>query len=47
VIIDDFDVIGSSFSPHEAHAVLVIDPDTVLPLPHTMQSFEAIARRNG
>jgi hypothetical protein len=32
-VLCDFDLFGISLSPYEADAVLIVDPDAVLPLP--------------
>jgi hypothetical protein len=47
VIICDFDCFGISGLPTEAHAVLVIDADTVVTGAVASQRFQPIARRNG
>jgi hypothetical protein len=46
-IVDNLDVgrTGRSFSPLETHPPLVVDPDAVLPLPVSFQSFKPIARQ--
>jgi hypothetical protein len=42
----DFDVFGIAVSPSKADAVLVVDPDAMLPFPVAAQRFQSIARRN-
>jgi hypothetical protein len=44
VIVDDLYVVGVPFSPSEAQAPLVVDPDAVLSLSAAMQGFQAISR---
>ncbi len=45
VVVNDLNIRGSNFSPDEADAPLIIDADTVLPLPIALQCFQVIARR--
>jgi hypothetical protein len=45
VVIHDLNVVRISISPHEAKPPLVIDPDAVLALPVTTQSFQTVAGR--
>jgi hypothetical protein len=46
VVIDDFDVRGPLGRPDEAHAVLIVDPNTVLPTPIAFQRFQTISGRH-
>jgi hypothetical protein len=46
VVVRDLDVVGVTTPPSEADPPLVIDPDAVLPLPITAQSFQPVARRD-
>jgi hypothetical protein len=46
MIIDDLDVIGVSLLPPEADTPLVVDPDTVLPGPVTLQFLKTVTRRD-
>jgi hypothetical protein len=39
MIIRNLNVEGVTITPDEADAVLIIDPDAMLPLPVTLQSF--------
>jgi hypothetical protein len=41
-----FNVIGVSVFPAKADPPLIIGPDTVLPLPISLQGFEPVARRH-
>lgn len=43
VIIDDFDIPRTSIRPNEAHAVLVVNTNAVLPGTRTPQGLETIA----
>ena len=45
VIISDLDVMGSVSRPDKADPPLIIDPDTVLAGPITLQSFQSVACR--
>jgi hypothetical protein len=45
VVVDDFHVPCRAFAPFEANPPLIVDADTLLSAPVTVQSFEAIARR--
>jgi hypothetical protein len=42
----DFDVFGIAVPPCEADAILIVDPDAVLPLSVAAQRLQPIARRN-
>jgi hypothetical protein len=44
VVVHDLDVFGTGSRPAEAHAVLVVHPDTVLPGSVTFERFEPITR---
>ena len=41
-----FGIFGVSFLKGEANAVLVVDPDAVLPLAVAAQRFQTVARRD-
>jgi hypothetical protein len=47
VIIHNLHPVWAILPPHKAHTPLVIDPDAVLALPVSMQSFQAIAGKAG
>ena len=44
VVVRDFDFVGIARLPAETHAILLIDPNTVLALARTGKRFEAVAR---
>lgn len=46
VIVHNFNLVGTVFSPHKTDAPLVINADTVLPLPAAFERLQHIARRN-
>src|SRR5260370_42317589 len=46
VVLRDFGISGMSFVKGEANAVLVVDPDAVLPFAVAAQHFQAIARQD-
>src|SRR6266850_3707086 len=46
MIIHDLDIVRITLRPGKADPPLVIDTNTVLPLPITLQSFQPISRRN-
>ena len=46
VVVRDFDFLGITLLPDEAHSVLVVDPNAVLSTPAAAEAFEAITRRN-
>jgi hypothetical protein len=46
MIVDDFHVVGVTFPPHEADAVLIIDSDAVLALALAVQSLQPVPGRN-
>jgi len=46
VIVNDLDVMGVTILPPEAHAALVVDTNTVLATPPTLEFFQAVARRD-
>jgi len=43
IVLRDFDALGISVPPDKADAVLIVDPDTVLPFSVSPQRFEAVA----
>src|ERR1035438_2248127 len=43
MIIDDLDAFRCAFAPGEADSPLIVDPDTVLPLPVTAQSLKPVS----
>jgi hypothetical protein len=45
VVVHDLDVVGISVTPHKTKTPLVVDPDTVLPLPLAAQGFQTVPRR--
>ena len=47
MIVHDLHVVGIPVMPDEADAVLIVDPDAVLPSSVACQRFEAIARERG
>lgn len=46
MIIHDLDIVRITLSPDKADPSLIIDTNTVLSLPITLQSFQPISRRN-
>ncbi len=46
MIINDFNLKSVVCSPHDANEVLVVDPNTVLPMPLAAQFFQAVPRRS-
>jgi hypothetical protein len=46
MVIRDFHVVGAVGRPLKTDRVLIVDPDTVLPFPVTLQGFEMVAWRN-
>jgi hypothetical protein len=46
MIVDDFNVVRVAFTPHEADAILIIDPDAVLALTLAAQSLQPISWRD-
>ena len=46
VVIRYLHVVGVAIPPHEAHAELVIDGNTVLTFPVMLQFFQSVASRN-
>lgn len=46
MVIRDFHVVSAVGRPLKTDAVLLVDPDTVLPLPVTLQGFEMVAWGN-
>lgn len=47
MVIDDFNLVSVSLSPHKADTPLVIDPNAVLALPVATKRFKPVARRDG
>lgn len=45
MIVHDLDLIGISTAPHKTDAVLLVDPDAVLPSAVTAQLFKPVSRR--
>jgi hypothetical protein len=45
VVVHDLDVVRITFTPQKADTPLIVDADTVLAIPVTVQRFEPIARR--
>jgi hypothetical protein len=45
VVVHDLDVVGISVTPYKTKTPLVVDPDTVLPLPLAAQGFQTVSRR--
>jgi len=46
VVVDEFDIFGTSFGPRETDSPLIVDPDAVLPDPITSQRLQPVARRH-
>ena len=46
VVVYDLHVVGVPTLPPKAHPPLIVDPDTVLPLPVSLQPLQAVARRD-
>src|SRR5258705_1330753 len=46
MIVHDLHSLRSGVRPSETNAILLVDPDTMLPLPITLQQFQAISRGN-
>jgi hypothetical protein len=46
VIVDDFDILYTSFTPPETDSPLLIDANAPLPGPSTTKLFQAICRRH-
>jgi hypothetical protein len=45
VVVDDFDILGSSFRPAEANAPLVVDSDAELTEAISLEGLQSIAAR--
>lgn len=45
VVVDEFDILGTSFPPHETQAPLRVHAEAELPAAITYQPLPAIARR--
>ena len=46
MVIGDFDLLRSFIGPDETDPVLVVDPDTVLPLPVPAERLPVVSRRD-
>ena len=46
MVIGDLDLVGVAFAPDEAHAVLIIHPDAVVPVAIATQRLQPVARRH-
>jgi len=46
MVVDDFHVVGVALPPHEADAILIIDPDAVLALALAVQRFQPVSGRH-
>jgi hypothetical protein len=46
MIVNDFNFERIPIPPHEAHAVLVVHPDAVLPGAAAAKGFQPVSRRN-
>ncbi len=46
MVVNDFHLLWSCVGPHEADPPLVVDPDTVLADPVTLERFEPATRRD-
>ena len=46
MVVDDFHVVGVAIPPHEADAILIIDPDAVLALALAVQRFQPVSGRH-
>ena len=46
MIIDDFNILGTSLRPAKAESVLIIDPNTAEPFTIALQSLEPVYGRN-
>ncbi len=47
VVVRDLDFVGISRLPPKTKAILIVDPDAVLPATAAAQSFKTIPRGNG
>ncbi len=47
MVVDNLNLQGIAFRPHEAHPVLVVDPDAVLARAITLQSLQPIPGKRG
>ena len=45
MVVDDFDLVGMSVGESEADAVLIVDPDRMLPAPIATQFFQTVSGR--
>jgi hypothetical protein len=45
VVVHDLDAVGIPVTPHRTKTPLVVDPDTVLPLPLAAQGFQTVPMR--
>jgi hypothetical protein len=46
MVVDDFHVVGFTLPPHEADAILIIDPDAVLALALAVQRLQPVSGRH-
>jgi hypothetical protein len=46
VIVSNLDLFCARFSPDKTNAILVIDPNAMLPSPVTLECFEPVGRGN-
>ena len=46
MIVDDFHIVGVAFRPHEAYAILIIDPNAVLALALAVQQLQPVSGRH-
>lgn len=44
MVVDDLDILGPVFGPHETDTPLIINSDAVLPGPVSAEGFEAVTR---
>ena len=45
MVVDDFHSVGVALPPHEANAILIIDPDAVLALAFAVQRLQPVSGR--
>jgi hypothetical protein len=46
MVVDDFHSVGVALPPHEANAILIIDPDAVLALAFAVQRLQPVSGRH-
>jgi hypothetical protein len=46
VVVSDFDFIGIMSTPHKTDSILIVDSNTVLSLPVTVEFFQAVSGRS-